>query len=81
MYTREAAELRLRVHIVPPFGKLELKAIRPSTVQAWLRDEAIEGHPLWGSGLRAYQAHTVANSGWLEVREKRSVLARYSYSG
>jgi integrase len=36
--THEAVELRLRVHIVPTFGKLELKAIRPSTVQAWLRD-------------------------------------------
>ena len=27
------------------------------------------------------QAYTVANSAWLEVREKRSALARYSYSG
>jgi integrase len=36
--THEAVELRLRVHILPTFGKLELKAIRPSTVQAWLRD-------------------------------------------
>lgn len=36
--TREAVELRLRVHILPTFGKLELKAIRPSTVQSWLRD-------------------------------------------
>ncbi len=36
--THEAVGLRLRVHILPTFGKLELKAIRPSTVQAWLRD-------------------------------------------
>lgn len=36
--TREAVGLRLRVHILPTFGNLELKAIRPSTVQAWLRD-------------------------------------------
>ncbi len=36
--THEAVELRLRVHILPTFGDLELKAIRPSTVQAWLKD-------------------------------------------
>ncbi len=36
--THEAVGLRLRVHILPTFGKLELRAIRPSTVQAWLRD-------------------------------------------
>lgn len=29
-------------------------------------DEALEGHPLWGSGLRAYEAHRVINSAWLE---------------
>ena len=35
--TLEAVEVRLRVHILPTFGKLELRSIRPSTVQAWLR--------------------------------------------
>jgi integrase len=35
--TREAVESRLRVHLVPAFGKLELRAIKPSTVQSWLR--------------------------------------------
>jgi len=35
--TREAVELRLRVHILPTFGDLELRAIKASTVQAWLR--------------------------------------------
>jgi hypothetical protein len=29
-------------------------------------DEAIEGHPVWGRGLRAYKAHMVMNSAWLE---------------
>jgi hypothetical protein len=29
-------------------------------------DEAIRGHPLWGRGLRAYAAHRVADSTWLE---------------
>lgn len=36
--TREAVALRLRVHLLPAFGKLEVRNIRPSTVQAWLRD-------------------------------------------
>lgn len=35
--TREAVASRLRVHILPALGRLELRAIRPSTVQAWLR--------------------------------------------
>jgi len=35
--TREATEVRLRVHLLPTFGAMELRAIRPSTVQAWLR--------------------------------------------
>jgi Phage integrase, N-terminal SAM-like domain len=30
--TREAVESRLRVHLVPAFGDLELRAIKPSTV-------------------------------------------------
>ena len=34
---REAVESRLRVHIGPTFDRLELRAIRPSTVQGWLR--------------------------------------------
>ena len=35
--TREAVESRLRVHILPTLGTIELRQIRPSTVQAWLR--------------------------------------------
>lgn len=35
--THEAVATRLRVHILPTFGELELRQIRPSTVQAWLR--------------------------------------------
>jgi integrase len=35
--TREAVESRLRVHLLPTFGPMELRAIRPSVVQAWLR--------------------------------------------
>lgn len=35
--TREAVEGRLRVHILPTLGAIELRQIRPSTVQAWLR--------------------------------------------
>ena len=35
--TRQALEVRLRLHIGPAFGDQELRAIRPSAVQAWLR--------------------------------------------
>ncbi len=35
--TREAVESRLRVHILPTLGTIELRQIRPSTVQAWMR--------------------------------------------
>jgi integrase len=35
--TREAVASRLKVHIKPTFGSTELRAIRPSTVQAWVR--------------------------------------------
>lgn len=35
--TREATELRIRLHAVPILGADELRNIRPSAVQAWLR--------------------------------------------
>lgn len=35
--TREAVACRLRVHLMPTFGDKELRAIRPSMVQAWVR--------------------------------------------
>lgn len=35
--TREATASRVRVHLMPTFGRMELRAIRPSTVQQWLR--------------------------------------------
>ena len=35
--TREATELRLRLHILPELGHKELRALRPSAVQAWTR--------------------------------------------
>ena len=35
--TRAAVQSRVTNHMMPTFGKLELRAIRPSTVQAWLR--------------------------------------------
>ena len=34
--TSQALEVRLRVHLLPTFGGQELRAIRPSNVQAWL---------------------------------------------
>lgn len=38
--TREAVESRLRVHVLPTFGPMRLAAIRPSTVQAWVKGRA-----------------------------------------
>lgn len=35
--THEAVASRLRVHILPTFGQVQLGQIRPSSVQAWLR--------------------------------------------
>ena len=35
--TLEATELRIRLHAVAYFGDEQLRAIRPSTIQAWLR--------------------------------------------
>lgn len=35
--TRDAVASRLRVHILPVLGDVELRNLRPSTIQAWLR--------------------------------------------
>ena len=35
--TWEATELRIRLHAVPVLGRHELRNIKPSTIQAWLR--------------------------------------------
>ena len=35
--TREAVELRLRLHVYPTLGTTALAALRPSQLQAWLR--------------------------------------------
>jgi len=38
--TRESMERQLRLHVYPPLGSTQLRAIKPSTVQAWLRASA-----------------------------------------
>ena len=35
--SREATEIRLRLHANAHFGRRELRSIKPSTIQAWLR--------------------------------------------
>jgi hypothetical protein len=35
-------------------------------------DEALNGHPLWGSGLRFYCAHVVQRSPWIAELERRN---------
>lgn len=55
--TREAVEVRLRVHLLPTFGPMELRTIRPSTVQAWLRSRQQECSPRY---VRTMLAHVSA---------------------
>lgn len=43
--TREAMDSRLRNHLLPTLGGYELRAIKPSTVQAWLRSRQQECAP------------------------------------
>lgn len=35
--TRDSVEVRLRIHVYPHFGDMELRAIGPATIQGWLR--------------------------------------------
>lgn len=37
-----------------------------------LNDEALDGHPLSGRGLSAYEAHTVVDSEWIAESERRN---------
>lgn len=43
--TRVQVESRLRLHVLPTFGPLELRAIRPSTVQSWVKGRSEELAP------------------------------------
>ena len=43
--TRETVESRLRVHILPELGNIELRHLRPSTIQSWLRGRQKECAP------------------------------------
>lgn len=38
--SREATATRLRVHLLPTFGDMELRRIKPSSIQSWLRDKS-----------------------------------------
>lgn len=55
--TREAVQSRLRVHVYPTFGEAELRAVRPSMVQAWLRDRQSVAAP---SSVRVLLANVSA---------------------
>ena len=35
--TREGTERRLRLHILPTLGRIELRSLKPSMIQAWLK--------------------------------------------
>jgi hypothetical protein len=44
-----------------------------------VNDEAANGHPLYGKGLKVYRAHVIQNSSWIkELKEIHKVHPRYS---
>ncbi len=43
--TRETMESRVRTHILPTIGDIELRHLKPSTVQAWVRSRQIQVAP------------------------------------
>jgi integrase len=43
--TRETVESRIRVHIQPTLGNAELRHLRPSSIQAWVRSRQTEVAP------------------------------------
>jgi hypothetical protein len=43
--TRETMESRVRTHILPTIGDMELRHLKPSTVQAWVRSRQAEVAP------------------------------------
>ena len=43
--TRAAVTSRLKCHVYPTLGKMELRAIKPSTVQAWMRGMSANSAP------------------------------------
>jgi hypothetical protein len=43
--TRETMESRVRTHILPTIGDMELRHLKPSTVQAWVRSRQIQVAP------------------------------------
>lgn len=40
----------------------------------WPNDEALNGHPLWGRGLRHYTIQEVFNSSWIAELERRNAV-------
>lgn len=43
--TRETVESRIRVHVKPHLGEVELRNLRPSMIQAWVRGRQVEVAP------------------------------------
>jgi hypothetical protein len=52
-----------------PLGVVEFRRVH-SVKLGGPNDEAIEGHPLHGKGLRTYAAHQVLNSRWIAEAEQ-----------
>jgi len=52
-----------------PLGVVEFHRVHAVTLGG-PNDEALDGHPLSGKGLRAYAAHRVVNSRWIADAER-----------
>jgi hypothetical protein len=52
-----------------PLGIVEIEHVH-SVKFGGPNDEALAGHPLYGRGLRAYTAHRVLNSRWIQDEER-----------
>jgi hypothetical protein len=63
-----------------PLGVVEFHRVH-SVRLGGPNDEAIDGHPLSGKGLRAYAAHRVVNSRWIAEAERINSVHPYHRGG
>jgi hypothetical protein len=63
-----------------PLGVVEFHHVH-SVKLGGPNDEAIEGHPLHGKGLRTYAAHQVVNSRWITEAERVNSVHPHHRSG
>jgi len=55
--SREAVEMHLRLHVYPTLGGKQLRAIKPGTMQAWLKGLTMSSEHLSADDLRHRVEH------------------------